>query len=195
MLHLRGQSSLEKQWTSASNDDTQTGSSRADNLKVLLSTEARVILDTYQGAYKDKYSYWEGIVEVRKLIFCSFYLVSDNIYRLSLCTSASIVVLVLHKSVYPFKNINSNRAETLSLSLLCLACITNGIKSVFPELGFVVQPNTPVEQLLFVMNRLDKILCVILVLYILTAEVCDKVRGQVVAHFEVKKRSSTYIVN
>ncbi len=162
---------------------------RANNQHVtnVLENEAQVILDTYQGAYKDEYAYWEGIVEIRKLIFCSFYLVPDNIYRLIFCTLTSIIVLVHHMLVYPFKNINSNRAETLSLSLLCLACVTNSVKSVFPELGFVVEPNTPIEQLLFVINRLDKVLSIILVLYILTAEMFDIVRGKVLAHIEVKK--------
>ncbi len=57
-------------------------SSSAEYLTTSLSEEAQVLLDTYQGAFKDKYSYWEGIIEFRKLIFCSFYLIPNNIHRL-----------------------------------------------------------------------------------------------------------------
>ncbi len=189
LYYQLGSSSCKNQVFPNSKDDAQSNFPTTNNQhqQGVLEGEAQVILDTYQGAYKDEYSYWEGVVEIRKLIFCSFYLVSDNIYRLMFCTLTSVIVLVHHKSVYPFKNINSNRAETLSLSLLCLACVTNSVKSVFPELGFVIEQHTPIEQLLFVINRLDKILSIILVLYILTAEMFDTVRGKVLAHIEVKK--------
>ncbi len=135
-----------------------------------ISQEAQVLLNTYQSPYKAKYSFWEGVIELRKLIFCSFYLVSNNIYRLLYCTIFCVVTLVHHNSAQPFANVKSNRAETLSLSLLCVACITNGIKSVFSQLGLIVEPNTPTEQLLFLVNRLDRILVIILVLYILFLE-------------------------
>ncbi len=136
-----------------------------------ITEEAQVLLDTYQGAFRKQSSHWESVIEFRKLIFCSFYLVPNNIYRLVLCTFACIIALVHHRSVYPFKHINSNRAETLSLSLLCIACVTNSIKSVFPQLGLMVKSNTPTEQLLLLMNRLDSIFALVLLSYMLAAEV------------------------
>ncbi len=144
-----------------------------------LSEETQVLLVTYQGAYKSECSYWESILEIRKLIFCSFYLVPNDIYRLVLCTFASIIALVHHRSVYPFKHINSNRAETLSLSLICIACVTNGIKSVYPQSGLIVESDTPTEQLLHLMNKLDKIFTLLLLVYIIFVEIFDLVRKSV----------------
>ena len=95
-----------------------------------LPEETQAILDTYQGPYKDENSSWEGVIELRKLLFNTYYLINENIYRLTLCTFTSICILVHHKTVNPLKNENSNRAETLSLSLLC---------TVFPDSGIVTK--------------------------------------------------------
>ena len=135
-----------------------------------VSETAQVILDTYQGPYKDENSAWEGVIELRKLLFNTYYLVNNNIYRLTLCTFTAVIVLVHHNLVKPFKNENSNRTETLSLSLLCMACVTNSIKTVFTESGILVQSNTPTEQLLYLLNRLDRIMIVILLGYIIITE-------------------------
>ncbi len=145
----------------------------------ILSKEASVLIETYQGAYKDKHSYWEGIIEIRKLIFCSLYLIQNNIHRLVFCGTLSMVCLVHHTSVYPFKHTISNRAETLSLSLLCLACITNGIKSVYPQSGLIVGSDTPIEQLIHLLNTMDQMFTIILLLYIISAEVCDVLKSQI----------------
>ena len=135
-----------------------------------VSETAQVILDTYQGPYKDENSAWEGVIELHKLLFNTYYLINNNIYRLTLCTFTAVIVLVHHNLVKPFKNENSNRTETLSLSLLCMACVTNSIKTVFTESGILVQSNTPTEQLLYLLNRLDRIMIVILLGYIIITE-------------------------
>ncbi len=131
------------------------------------------MLDTYQGTFKEKYSYWEGVIEIRKLLFCSFYLIHNNVNRLILCTIFSILILVHHKSTHPFAHENSNKVETLSLSLLCMACVTNSIKSFFSQLGLIVEPNTPTEQILFLLNRLDRIFTILLILFIFLIKLFD----------------------
>ncbi len=138
-----------------------------------ISQEAQVLLDTFQGVYKEKYSYWESVIEIRKLIFCSFYLIQNNMYRLVFCTITSVFALVHHILIYPFVHIYSNRAEALSLSLLCVACVTNCIKSVYLQLGVVIETNTPTEQLLVFLNRLDSIFVIILISYIFVVQVYD----------------------
>ena len=135
-----------------------------------VSETAQVILDTYQGPYKDENSAWEGVIELRKLLFNTYYLIDNNIYRLTLCTFTAVIILVHHNLVKPFKNENSNRMETLSLSLLCMACVTNSIKTVFTESGILVQSNTPTEQLLYLLNRLDRIMIVLLLGYVIISE-------------------------
>ncbi len=142
----------------------------------LISEEAQVLLGAYQGAYKEKYSYWEGVIEIRKLIFCSFYLIQNNMFRLVFCTITSVLILVHHIFSYPFAHVNSNRAEALSLSLLCVACVTNSIKSVFAHLGEIVEPNTPTEQLLIFLNRIDNIFVFILLSYIVISSVHDNLK-------------------
>ncbi len=135
-----------------------------------VSEKAQVVLDTYQGPYKDENSSWEGVIELRKLLFNTYYLINNNIYRLTLCTLTAVGVLVHHNLVTPFKNPNSNRTETLSLALLCVACVTNSIKTVFTESGILVQPNTPTEELLYLMNRLDRLLIIVLLAYVVISE-------------------------
>ncbi len=136
----------------------------------VLSEEAERILQVYQGPYRQEFSSWEGIIEIRKLCFSLYYLIHNNIYRLMLCSISSVIILVSHARLQPFKNRNSNRAEVLSLSMLCIACVTNSIKTVFPESGILIQRDTPTEQLLYLMNRLDRVLILIVLGYIVFSE-------------------------
>ena len=135
-----------------------------------VTAEAQVILDTYQGPYRREYSSWEGIIEMRKLCFSLYYLISNNIYRLVLCTITSTIVFYSHVRLQPFNNGNSNRAESLSLALLCIACVTNSIKTVFPESGILIQTNSPTEELLYLLNRLDRLMILIILGYIVFSE-------------------------
>ena len=137
---------------------------------ISMTEEAQVILDTYQGPYRREFSSWEGIIEMRKLCFSFYYLISNNIYRLVLCTITSVVILISHARLQPFKNENSNRAENLSLCLLCIACVTNSVKTVFPESGILIETNTPTEQLLYLLNRLDRLMILVILGYIIFSE-------------------------
>ncbi len=171
---------LEKSW--AQNLNNSCENSVRSNTGVL-SKEAKILLDTYQGPYKERFSYWEGIIETRKLMFCSFFLIYNNIYRLIFSAALSVVVLVHHNATQPFKHVNSNRAETLSLSLLCMSCITNCDKSVYPQSGLIIEFNTPTEQLLYFMNRLDNMFALILLLFIFVAELHDIVKKAMTRKF------------
>ena len=135
-----------------------------------VSEQAQIILDAFQGPYKGKNTYWKSVIEIRKLFFNSFFLISNNIYRLVICTVAAIAVSFQHRLVKPFKYENSNNIESLSLSLLRMACVTNSIRTGVTEFGVLIQPNTPTEQLLMLMNRLDRIMIVSLLTYIVTSE-------------------------
>lgn len=137
---------------------------------IIISDEARVILDTYQGPYRQEFSSWEGIIEMRKLCFNFYYLIANNIYRLVLCTITSVIILISHARLQPFKNGNSNRAENLSLCLLCIACVTNSVKTVFPESGILIEKDTPTEQLLYLLNRLDRLMILVILGYIIFSE-------------------------
>ncbi len=162
-----------KQVQSTPKEQDQGASTTEANALVYKSEEAQVLLDTYQGAFKEKYCYWEGVIELRKLVFCSFYLIQNNIFRLVSCTILSVICLLHHKSTQPFAHKNSNRAETLSLSLLCIACTTNCIKSVFAHLGEIVEPNTPTEQLLLSINRFDRVSVILLISFIVGVQLHD----------------------
>ncbi len=143
-----------------------------------LDDKSQVILDTFQGPYKDEMSFWEGIIELRKLLFNTYFLIPNNIYRLVLCTFTAVSVLVHHSLVKPFKNENSNRVETLSLALHTMACVTNSVKTVFTESGIVIDPNTPTEQLLSIMVRIDRSMILVLVAYIIASELHCAVKEQ-----------------
>ncbi len=142
-----------------------------------ISEESLIILNTFQGPYKDRNAWWEGVIELRKLFFNAYYLIPNNIYRLVCCTVTAVVVLVHHNSTKPFKNPNSNKAESLSLSLLCIACVTNSIKTVFTESGILVEANTPTEELLHLMNRLDRIMMITLMAFMVLSELYFLIRS------------------
>ena len=144
-----------------------------------LCEEAAVIVKAFQGPYRHEHSSWEGVIEIRKLLFNTYFLINNNIYRLVLCTFTSVIVLVHHNISKPFKNLNSNRADSLSLSLLCMACVTNSIKTVFTESGILVESNTPTEELLYLMNRLDRIMILVLIGYIIFSELYFLIRATV----------------
>ncbi len=162
-----------KKWWPSLGEQNKVADAKEENTAICTCKEAQVLLDTYQGAYKQKYSFWEGVIEMRKLVFCSFYLIQNNILRLVCCTLTSVLVLVHHIFSYPFAHVHSNRAETLSLSLLCVACVTNCVKSVFAYLGEVVEPNTPTEQLLILINRFERISIIMLISFILVVQLHD----------------------
>ncbi len=151
-----------------------------------IDEKSKRILETFQGPYRDEYSSWEGVIELRKLLFNTYYLIENNIYRLVCCTITAVIILLHHNFARPFNNKNSNIAESLSLGLLCIACITNGIKTVFTESGILVEPNTPTEQLLFLMNRLDRILFLILLMYIILSEAYF-----ILKEFKTKRRNKS----
>ena len=79
-------------------------------------------------------------------------------------------MLISHARLQPFKNGNSNRAENLSLCLLCIACVTNSVKTVFPESGILIETDTPTEQLLYLLNRLDRLMILVILGYIIFSE-------------------------
>ncbi len=174
--HLKNWKNHRTSNSSPSVPDIQAGDSLQRNS---LSDESKIIVDTYQAAYKENHSYWECIVEIRKFVFCSFYLIQNNIFRLVFCSLASAIVLVHHKSVYPFRHDNSNRAETFSLLLLCTACTTNAVKSIFPQLGIIVEPKPPIEQLLLQLNRLDRVFSVLLLCFIFMVEVHETLKRRI----------------
>ncbi len=160
---------------------SKSKTSNDDDVKMLfedLDDKSQVILDTFQGPYMDEMSYWEGIIELRKLLFNTYFLIPNNIYRLVLCTFTAVSVLVHHSLVKPFKNENSNRVETLSLALHTMACVTNSVKTVFTESGIVIDPNTPTEQLLSIMVRIDRSMILVLVAYIIASELHCAVKEQ-----------------
>ncbi len=142
-----------------------------------LHEKSKVILNTFQGPYKKENSSWESVIELRKLSFNMLYLLNNNIYRLVISSFFAISILVHHAHVLPFINPNSNKAELLSLALLTIVCITNTIKMVFIEFGIPVEPDTPTEQLIYLLNRLDRIMIIILFAYIGVSELYYIIKG------------------
>ncbi len=132
--------------------------------------QRRAILSSLVAPYKSKYSFWEGIIQLRKLVYNIFFLISNDIYRLILCSAAAIIFQLMHLKYSPFRHQEANSVETLSLTLICFSAFINSIKSVFPVLGIWVEQNSPTEQLLQIMNRVNQLLIFILLLYILVLE-------------------------
>lgn len=92
----------------------------------------------FYGEYKDSLCYWEFVIMARKLAFLAIFLAfvpelvaaheeTVGMLQLQLAAVLSVILLVLHERLRPFKKDLMNRLERLSLvtlnvSFLLLSC-------------------------------------------------------------------------
>ncbi len=113
-------------------------------------------------------AYWEGIMELRRLVLNCLTLVNNQILKLTLMAVTCLVILIHHVSVQPFKLERSNRAETLSLSFLLIISALNVVKATFTEFGMI--PDGPNEPLLRVIDKAGHVMLFLLICFILLIE-------------------------
>ena len=67
----------------------------------------------------------KSVTSLRRFLFGLVLYIDDTQLRIMLSLALCLVNLVHHTAVKPFKHNQSNRSETLSLSLLILLCFIN----------------------------------------------------------------------
>ncbi len=98
----------------------------------------QAIYEGFKGGYRDSKGgtqYWECVMMLRRLLLSATALIPNSVIQLSVCLTLCIVFLIHHTLVKPFRHHVSNKAETLSLCLLCGTAGINLIKSILLFLG------------------------------------------------------------
>ncbi len=132
------------------------------------------VFDMFQGSYKEIgiSQYWECIVILRRLLLGSTALIQNAVIKETLCVAMCLIFLVHHEKVQPFSHSISNKAERMSLFLLCIVAFVNGLKAVFIHLGVSALDDEMVHNL----SLLESVFLPVLLLYILLMEITHKFR-------------------
>ena len=142
-----------------------------DNTK--LTAQSKIILESYEGPFKKIgiCFYWEGILELKKLILCLTLFISQLQIRLFLSFLFSILVLVFQMKQKPFTNSSSNRTQTVSLCLLVIYAVINLCKiNIHQEQAEEVAPN-----LMFIIERSLLLIIIIFIILNHTMYICMNV--------------------
>ena len=98
----------------------------------IYNKDHHVMLYTLPSPYKagELTSYWDSVIIIRRLLISALFLVSvESFIKFALITVLCIAFLVNRAIYFPFKNVETNRAETLSLFFLTFCGIINLLKS------------------------------------------------------------------
>ena len=134
-------------------------------------TEERKMFNRFRRGYKDRggAQYWESIVMFRRLLLSSTILVPYDIIKLGLCCILCILFLIHHVYKHPFIHPLSNKVETLSLTLLCVAALINLVKSFYIQEG--ISPIGLSVQIIKIGSFVEMTFLPFLLLFILTLEI------------------------
>ncbi len=150
-----------------------TGTSKPKHTRTELD-----ILKTLQGPYRDVEDhvtiYWEAVMEVRRLIISALILIPNDVIRLVLATVACNAFLIHHNTIQPFKRVQSNIVETISLLGLCIVSITALLQATFTELEAIAR-GIHVD-ILNAMQWISSVMGFVVILSILLVEVIYCVR-------------------
>ncbi len=94
----------------------------------------QVIYNGFMGGFRESEEgtqYWESVLMLRRLLISATILIPNPLIQLSVCLAMCMAFLVHHTHTKPFKNKFSNKAETLSLTLLCGVAAINMLKASF----------------------------------------------------------------
>ncbi len=147
----------------------------------------KVICNGIRGGFRESKhgtQYWEMILMFRRLFISMTILIPDPSIKLSVCFGLCLVCLLHHAFRFPFVHSTSNKAETLSLSLLCGIAAINQNKASF----FYTDINPDSHQMKVMRNlELFETLCVmLLILFIVSCETAGRL-GNVVHKIVMKK--------
>ena len=101
------------------------------------------VIQAFTGPYKSGLPvYWESVLELRRLLFALILFIDEQILQIILSSILCVLILVHHCIVHPFAHQNSNRVETLSLTLLIAVSLINLIEATIRSTGGVIGIST-----------------------------------------------------
>ncbi len=127
-----------------------------------------IICDGIRGGFRKSNfgtQYWESVLMFRRLFISMTILIPNPFIKLSVCFSLCLVCLLHHAFRCPFEYNTSNRAETLSLSLLCGIAAINLFKT-----SYVYTDTSPGSPQVHVMRNLQlfETMCVVILIVFIT---------------------------
>ena len=137
------------------------------------SKTGKIIISVLQGPYREDNVqmtlYWEAMVSIRRLVITAMTLVGYASIRMMIVTAFCMIFLLQHVYMMPFKVRGSNHVESFSLLLLSLNSVINLLKALMTDSGIV--PAGPSVSFFKGLEFLEKILVIVLIIYIILAEV------------------------
>ncbi len=146
----------------------------------LASNKAVVICDAFTAGYRESESgtqYWECVVMTRRFLICLTTFIPNPMIKLFVCLGMCMAFLLHHTHVKAFAHKTSNNSETLSLTLLVAVASINLLRASFMYLG--VSPYGSQIELMKNLGLLESMFAFVLLLYILGAELLQKVMFQI----------------
>ena len=130
-----------------------------------------IIYSGFKGGYRESTEgtqYWECIIMTRRLLLSATALIPNSVIQLCVCLVLCFCFLFHHVRIYPFRHVVSNKAETLSLTLLCCTAGINLYKSAFLRYGVDIEG----ESLNIILNftLAEKMFMLVLLAFILCFE-------------------------
>ncbi len=103
-----------------------------ENKEFSMSEGNAQMFDTFKGAYKETgvAPFWESVMIMRRLLLGSTALIPNSFLKLTVCILLCMLFFAHHTIVQPFHHLKSNKAEGLSLILLCLVALINAYKAM-----------------------------------------------------------------
>ncbi len=142
------------------------------------------IHDAFGGGYRQSRGgtqHWECVLMVRRFVLCATTLMPNPVIQLCVCVALCLVFLLHHAHVKPFVFSLSNKAETLSLTLLVGIAFINFGKSIFLYLG--VNPQGSQINVMLNLGLLENMSVFFLLCYIVFGEIVLKMK-----HFVASRR-------
>ncbi len=155
-----------------------------------------VICDGLTGGFRDSEQNtqcWEAVLMFRRLLMSATILIPDVSIQLTICLFLSLLFLIHHLCRNPFVYNVSNKAETLSLTLLCGVAAINLFKTAFLFTDIDMQSTQ--GKLLKNLELLETLSVMILISFIICSEVRIAVAKRVKRQHKITKVSSNSQAN
>ncbi len=109
-----------------------------NKMKLVDKTDRMKLLERFTGGYRESAGgaqYWECVMIMRRLLLSATLLIPNAVNQLLICSILCILFLAHHINVKPFVHKLSNKAETVSLILLCIVAFMNAGKALSIQFG------------------------------------------------------------
>ncbi len=137
----------------------------------------KAICDGIRGGFRESKhgtQYWESVLMFRRLFTSVTILVPNPSTQLSLCFTLCVLSLLHHAYRNPFVHSTSNKAETLSLSLLCGIAAINFNKASY--LYTNINPNSLQANLMRNLELFEAMSVLVLIAFIVAHEMGSRLQ-------------------